>query len=135
MPGGIFANEAILQPVEPLNNGVDGGLDNGDNGVGDVSGDEMDNGLFKSPSLRNIAVTGPYMHDGRFATLAEVVDFYSDDVQPHVNLDPRLRDPQTNQPRRLNLTPAERQALVAFLETLTDEALLDDVRFSDPFAG
>lgn len=135
MPGGIFANEAILQPVEPINNGVDGGLDNADNGVGDVSGDPMDNGLFKSPSLRNIAVTGPYMHDGRFATLAEVVDFYSDDVQPHVNLDPRLRDPQTNQPRRLNLSPAERQALVAFLETLTDEALLDDVRFSDPFAG
>ncbi|MCA9657500.1 MAG: c-type cytochrome, partial [Myxococcales bacterium] len=135
MPGGIFANEAILQPVEPINNGVDGGLDNADNGVGDVSGDPMDNGLFKSPSLRNIAVTAPYMHDGRFATLAEVVDFYSDDVQPHVNLDPRLRDPQTNQPRRLNLSPAERQALVAFLGTLTDEALLDDVRFSDPFAG
>jgi len=72
------------------------------------------------------------MHDGRFATLIEVVEHYNSGVKPHPNLDPRLRGPN-NQPRRLNLTPAEKSALVAFLRTLTDDALLEDPRFADPF--
>lgn len=72
------------------------------------------------------------MHDGRFATLAEVVDFYDRGVQAHPNLDPRLRGPG-GVPRRLDLTAEERAALVAFLGTLTDDALLTDPRFSDPF--
>ncbi len=131
-PGGNFANQAIFQPIEPLNNGLDAGPTAADDGVGDVSSDPQDNGLFKSSSLRNVAVTGPFMHDGRFATLEEVVDHYDHGVKAHPNLDPRLRGPN-NQPRRLNLTPAEKSALVAFLGTLTDESLLTDPRFSDPF--
>ncbi|MDC0674723.1 cytochrome-c peroxidase [Nannocystis radixulma] len=131
-PNGDFANQAIFLPLEPLNNGLDAGPVEDDNGVGDVSGDPADDGRFKSSSLRNIAVTGPYMHDGRFATLEEVIDHYDSGVQPHPNLDPRLRGPD-QQPRRMNLTPAEKSALVAFLGTLTDEALLTDPKFSDPF--
>ncbi len=88
--------------------------------------------VFKAPSLKNVAVSGPYMHDGRFATLEEVVEHYDSGVQNGPALDQRLRGPN-GAPIRLNLTPDERAALVAFLRTLTDEALLTDPKFSDPF--
>ncbi len=88
--------------------------------------------IFKSPSLKNVAVAGPYMHDGRFATLAEVVDHYADGVQAGPALDQRLRGPGGG-PIRLALTAADRQALVAFLGTLSDPGLLADPRFADPF--
>lgn len=87
--------------------------------------------LFKAPSLRSVGLTGPYMHDGRFATLAEVVDFYDHGIQPGAALDARLR--QGRRAQRLNLSEADRAALVAFLMTLTDPALTTDARFSDPF--
>lgn len=87
--------------------------------------------LFKAPSLRNAAYTGPYMHDGRFTTLAEVVDFYDHGIQEAPALDNRLR--KDGRPQRLNLSTADRAALVAFLTTLTDHALTTDPRFSDPF--
>jgi cytochrome c peroxidase len=87
--------------------------------------------LFKAPSLRSVGLTGPYMHDGRFATLAEVVDFYDHGIQDGPALDPRLR--QGGRPQRLNLRAADRAALVAFLMTLNDDALIADERFSDPF--
>ncbi len=107
------------------NNGLDVAT-TGDQGAGDQE--------FKSPSLRNVAVGGPYMHDGRFATLAEVVDFYSDDVQANPNLSNRLRN-NNGTPRRLNLSNAEKADLVAFLETLTDQNFLTDPKFADPFTG
>ncbi len=88
-------------------------------------------GRFKVPSLRNIAVTAPYMHDGRFNTLEEVIDHYDHGVQPHPWLSWALRD--YNGPKRLDLTELEKKALVAFLETLTDEQYLTDPKFSDPF--
>jgi cytochrome c peroxidase len=87
--------------------------------------------LFKAPSLRNVGLTGPYMHDGRFATLAEVIDFYDRDIQEGPALDNRLR--QGRRLQRLNLTAADRAALVAFLKTLNDPVLTTDARFSDPF--
>lgn len=87
--------------------------------------------LFKAPSLRSVGLTGPYMHDGRFATLAEVIDFYDHGVQDGPALDPRLR--QGRKPRRLNLGAVDRAALVAFLMTLTDPALTTDPKFGDPF--
>ncbi|WP_171012557.1 MULTISPECIES: cytochrome c peroxidase [unclassified Sphingomonas] len=87
--------------------------------------------LFKAPSLRSVGLTGPYMHDGRFATLAEVVDFYDHGVRQGPALDDRLR--QGNAPRRLNLGAADRAALVAFLMTLSDQELTRDPRFGDPF--
>ena len=89
-------------------------------------------GRFKSPALRNVAVRAPYMHDGRFSTLMDVVNFYNNGVQNNPNLDPLLRG-QNGQPRRLNLSQQEKEALVAFLGTLTDAALNSDPRFSDPF--
>jgi cytochrome c peroxidase len=87
--------------------------------------------LFKAPSLRSAGLTGPYMHDGRFATLAEVVDFYDRGIQDGPALDARLR--QGRSPQRLNLSAADKAALVAFLMTLNDPVLTTDPRFSDPF--
>ncbi|WP_229796578.1 cytochrome-c peroxidase [Thermomonas carbonis] len=87
--------------------------------------------LFKAPSLRSVGLTGPYMHDGRFATLAEVVDFYASGARDGPALDPRLR--HGSEPRRLDLDAADRAALVAFLKTLDDPALTTDPRFGDPF--
>lgn len=109
-----------------------------DRGVGAITGRAQDNGLFKVPSLRNIELTGPYMHDGRFKTLEEVVDFYDAGVTNNPNLPPPLRQPTgpgqpPGGPRRLNLTLAQKAALVAFLKTLTDTNLVSDARFSDPF--
>lgn len=115
---------------ESTNNGLDAVTT--DAGLGGITGNPADNGKFKVPSLRNIEVTGPYMHDGRFSTLAEVVEFYNSGVQPHPNLDPRLRTPNS-QPRRLNLTNTEKAALVAFLQTLTDDSFIHDPKFSNPF--
>ncbi len=92
------------------------------------------NARFKSPSLRNVEMRPPYMHDGRFATLEEVVEHYNSGVQAHPDLDPRLRDRNGN-PLRLNLDPADKAALVAFLTTLTDFELMRDERFSDPFTN
>ena len=104
----------------------------GDEGAGD--------GRFKAPSLRNVGVRAPYMHDGRFATLREVIAHYNAEVQPHPFLDMTLLDRRravtggANQPVRLNLTDTEIDALVAFLHTLTDTAFLTDLKFADPFA-
>ena len=87
-----------------------------------VTGNPADRGKFKTPSLRNIALTAPYMHDGRFQTLEEVVAHYSGPMQRSETLDPNLaKHPQQG----LNLSPADQRALVAFLHTLTDTAWID----------
>ncbi len=88
-------------------------------------------GLFKIPSLRNVALSAPYMHDGRFATLMDVIDHYSDNVQASPNLDWRLRD--GDGARHLNLSQTDKEALAAFLETFTDEQFTNDPKFSNPF--
>lgn len=87
--------------------------------------------IFKSPSLKNVALTGPYMHDGSIADLAGVVEHYNSGILGGPSLDPRLRVPPM--PIRLNLTQTQKDALVAFMETLTDNDLIADERFSDPF--
>jgi cytochrome c peroxidase len=103
------------------------------NGLDDFTTDAGAGGArFKAPALRNIAVRAPYMHDGRFETLREVVEFYNTGVQAHPDLDPVLRT-RGGEPRRLGLGEADIDALVAFLETLTDEAFLTHPKFSDPF--
>ncbi len=89
-------------------------------------------GRFKVPSLRNVAIRGRFMHDGRFTSLEQVVEFYNSGVQNNPNLDQRLR--QGNQPQRLNLTGAQKSALVAFLGTLTDSTLIANPKFASPFA-
>ena len=103
-----------------------------DQGVARVSGNEADAGKFKIPSLRNVALTAPYMHDGRFSTLEEVIDHYSEGMQDNPNLDPRLRTAQGD-PKVMNISASEKQAIIAFLHTLTDRQMISDVRFSDPF--
>ncbi len=109
-----------------------------DLGVGGITGNPGDNGKFKVPSLRNIELTAPYMHDGRFATLEQVVEFYNSGVVDNPNLSPPLRTPPIpgqppGGPLRLNLTPAQKAALVAFLKTLTDTSIATDEKYSDPF--
>ncbi len=89
------------------------------------------NGSFKIPSLKNISETAPYMHDGRFNTLEEVVNHYNEGIQNHPSLSWHLRD--YNGPFRLGLTELEKIALVAFLNTLTDHQYLTDEKYSDPF--
>ena len=102
------------------NNGL-GDTANGDSGRFRVTGREADRGKFATPSLRNIALTAPYMHDGRFATLEEVIEHYSAGMNPSATLDPNLaKHPATG----LQLSREDKQALVAFLRTLT-EARLD----------
>lgn len=103
------------------------------NGLDAVATDTGAGGArFKPASLRNVAVRPPYMHDGRFTTLRQVVEFYDHGVQNSAELDPRLRTAQ-GLPRRLNLSVHQVDALVAFMESLTDSAFLRDERLSDPF--
>ncbi|MCI5080423.1 MAG: c-type cytochrome [Saprospiraceae bacterium] len=105
-----------------------------DPGVGAITNREFDEGKFKIPFLRNIALTGPYMHDGRFETLYDVVEHYSSGIQMHPNLDFRLRNPSNGgQPLRMNFTDQEKEALVAFLETLTDPEFVSAEKFGNPF--
>ena len=116
---------------------VDGAKNNGlpddqDVGFGAVTGRPGDDRRFKSPSLRNVEMTGPYMHDGRFRTLDEVIRFYAGGIRADPNLDPVLRGPN-GQPVQFRFTPPQRAALVAFLRTLTDRDVLTDQRFADPF--
>ena len=122
-------------------------LNYSDNGEGAVTGhlDSRRNGRFSVPSLINVELTAPYMHDGRFKTLEEVIDFYSDSVQNHVNLSGFLREIEPGNtdpnhvfcdscpPRRPHFTPVEKAALVAFLKTLTDTIITTDERWSNPF--
>jgi len=120
----------LFAAQEPFNIGLNN--NGGDPGVGGITGNPQEIGLFKVPSLRNIAVTAPYMHDGRFETLDRVVQHYNNGVDNHPNLSDELRNPN-GQPRRLGLNQNERAALVAFLRTLTDNQFLTDEKFSDPF--
>jgi cytochrome c peroxidase len=123
MPGG---QESHFVMDRPRNNGLDRDTTKSDGGVGDRTLNGAELGLFKSPSLRNVEFTGPYMHDGRFATLEDVINHYSRDIKPHPNVDGRVRRP-------LNFTDSEKAALVAFLKTLSDRKFLTDPKFSDPF--
>ena len=101
-----------------------------DNGLGGFTGEPLDNGKFKTPTLRNIALSAPYMHDGRFQTLDQVIEHYNWSVKPHPNLDPRLEDFSAN---GMALPEVEKVALAAFLKTLTDYEFIKDPKFSDPF--
>ncbi|MBO6515349.1 MAG: cytochrome-c peroxidase [Bacteroidia bacterium] len=114
------------------NNGLDA-QSTDDQGVYESTLVNGHRGKFKVPSLRNIAVRPPYMHDGRFSSLEEVIDHYSTGIQNHPTLQPFLRDNTTNEPVRFNFTPEQKSALVAFLKTLTDEDFLTETKFSDPF--
>jgi cytochrome c peroxidase len=101
-----------------------------DPGVGGISGLSADLGRFRSPSLRCVDLTGPYMHDGRLRTLEAVIEHYGWSLRPHANLDRRLHNIVGS---GFAFRQSEVEALVAFLKTLTDERLIADPRFADPF--
>lgn len=84
---------------------------------------------FKVPSLRNIAVSRPYMHDGRFSTLEQVLNHYQNGVRNNPNLDPLLR--KADGSLGIDLTETEKRQIIQFLQTLTDENFLKDERFSE----
>jgi len=107
---------SLFQSQSFANNGLDSHFS--DLGRYLVTHREGDQGKFAVPSLRNVEVTAPYMHDGRFNTLEEVVEHYTTHVKRSPTLDPNLaKHPDGGVP----LSAADQQALVAFLKTLTDE--------------
>jgi cytochrome c peroxidase len=109
----------------------------GSHGLYDLTHDPVDVGKFKAPSLRNIAVTAPYMHDGSVATLEEAIDHYAAGGRTIAN--GAYQGVGRDNPNKSNtiggfmLTKEQRADLIAFLDTLTDEALLSDPRFSNPW--
>jgi cytochrome c peroxidase len=94
-----------------------------------ITGDSLDYGKFKSPTLRNVEYTAPYMHDGRYTTLEEVVAFYSSGLQKSATVDPLMK--KLNQ-GGVQLTAEEKAALVAFLKTLSDTEFLTNPELSNP---
>lgn len=110
------------------NNGLDSVAnltDFADLGRGAINSNVYDNGKFRVPSLRNIELTGPYMHDGRFATLEEVLENYSHGGHGVSNEDVNIRT--------FTLTQQDKQDLIAFLKTLTDTAFINNPQFKNPF--
>ena len=134
----LFQEACVLCHIEGhfgsdslFNIGLD--LEYADPGMAGWSGNPAHHGAFKSPTLRNIAFTAPYMHDGRYETLEQVVDFYSEEVLPHPNnhMGEMLEQPQPF--RGFRYSPEEKAALVAFMHTLSDSTMLTDPKWSDPF--
>ena len=110
-PGKIEANNGLV-------------MDYADKGINETS-------MFKVPTLRNIELTGPYMHDGSLATLEEVVDHYSEGIMNHPSLSQELRS--GSQAKQFNFDEVDKAALIAFLKTFTDQNMLEDERYADPF--
>jgi len=129
---GCHGTEAFVS-TRPENNGIDA-TSTTDLGVGGASSPIRQNliGTFKNSSIRNIELSAPYMHDGRFATLEQVVEHYNSGIQAHPNLSGILKDTNGN-PVRLNFSTAQKNALVAFMKTLTDNSVATEVRWSNPF--
>ncbi len=94
-----------------------------------VTGNPADRGKFKTPSLRNLTFTAPYMHDGRFETLEEVVEHYSSGLKKSPTIDP---DMKTVNKGGLNLTPQQKADLVFFLKSLSDSSFITNPDFQDP---
>lgn len=115
---------------EYMNNGLDTGAEQTDEGRRKVTGNPLDQAKFKVPSLRNIARTAPYMHDGRFATLEEVVDHYNTGVKQSPTMDELLQ--YNIQPGGLQLTAQDKADLVAFLKTLMDDGFLTNPAYQEP---
>jgi len=143
-PGVVRGAECFHCHAQPLmssnyegrffNNGLD--LTFTDPGRSGITGLAVDKGKFIAPTLRNITLTAPYMHDGRFKTLEEVLDHYSDHVQmASPGLDNNLIQGINNPPfgTHMDLTATEKRQVLAFLKTLTDSTFITDKRFTSPF--
>lgn len=118
-----FSNHSIT------NNGLDSDAEFSDLGRFEVTGNPADKAKFKTPSLRNIELTAPYMHDGRFVVLEEVIDHYNSGIKQSSTLDPLLYNIQSG----LELTAQDKADLVNFLKTLTDKKFTTNPKFQSPF--
>jgi len=113
-----------------MNNGLDTDATMTDIGREEVTQNVNDRGKFKVPSLRNVAVTAPYMHDGRFQTLEEVVDHYNAGIQESSTADPTVLNTKDT---GLFLTNQDKEDLINFLKTLTDDTFLNEASYKTPF--
>ncbi len=119
---GKFSNNGI-DKVEKTNEFIDIGR-------GGITGKTEDNGKFKIPSLRNLVFTAPYMHDGRFSTIEEVVEFYSSGVKKSPTIDPKMEYAHQG---GVQLSKDEKRKIVAFLKTLSDSSFILNPEFRNPF--
>lgn len=115
---------------EYMNNGLDVDAMLTDIGREDVTNDSADKGKFKVPSLRNVAVTAPYMHDGRFQTLEQVINHYNEHIRESATVDPAILNTKDT---GLFLTAQDKEDLINFLKTLTDETFLNEESYKTPF--
>lgn len=109
------------------NNGLDTNFT--DLGLGAKTGDPKDNGKFKSPSIRNLAFTAPYMHDGRFATLEEVINHYSEGLRFSSTIDPLMKKVSQG---GVQLSTKDKADLKAFLLALSDVEFINNPNFKNP---
>ena len=124
---GLFRQKCASCHTEPIftnhtyeNNGLDSVFT--DLGRGRITLDNADNGKFKVPTLRNIELTYPYMHDGRFWTLDQVLNHYQSGIKNSSTLNPTLQG-------GISMTNDEKQKIITFLKTLTDNDLISDIMF------
>ena len=120
-------NAPLMTTNEYFNNGITGAEnleDFEDKGLGAISGEPLDNGKFRAPTLRNIELTAPYMHDGRFETLEEVIEHYNSGGKYSQSVSPLIRP--------LKLTEKEKRQILAFLKTLTDSTFVNNPAFRAP---
>jgi cytochrome c peroxidase len=131
--GGLFFSAAMAAPHEGTpkprfeNNGLYSEFPQQHQGLRELTGKPEDLGKFKPPSLRNIALTGPYMHDGSLATLEAVLDHYERGGQPSATKSAHITG--------FALSATERRDLLAFFDSLTDHALVSDGRFANPWSA
>ncbi|MAE08791.1 MAG: cytochrome-c peroxidase [Bacteroidetes bacterium] len=110
------------------NNGLDSIFN--DEGLSNITNNPNDQGKFKTPTLRNIEFTAPYMHDGRFTTLEEVIDFYSEGIVWSSTIDPLMKKVSQG---GVHLNEEEKNNLIAFVKTLTDTTFVNNSDYSNPF--
>ncbi|MBK6622001.1 MAG: cytochrome-c peroxidase [Saprospirales bacterium] len=120
--GGILFTDNLFH-----NNGLD--ATPGD-GLFEITADPEDIGRYKTPTLRNIELTAPYMHDSRYQTLEEVIDFYSEGLHQSPTVDPLMKNAHQG---GIHLTAQEKGYLIAFLKTLTDTVYVNKPELSSPF--
>lgn len=135
---GCHTSEAFINAqFGPICNGIDSISTTDLGGFEANMNDSTLIGRFKVPTLRNVALRAPYMHDGRFKTLEQVIDHYSTGIKMHRNLSPRFVDTAGTvlYAHKFNWTAAQKSSLVAFLKTLTDSSLITEVKWSDPFTS
>jgi len=133
--------------TDGFNEELDGFANNGledeehlESGLFAVTKNPLDKGKFKIPSLRNIALTAPYMHDGRFNSLEEVLDHYNDHIRMSSTLDILVREAsnelrEPSDPVSLKLTKEEKDDIIAFLKTFTDSTFINNKKYANPFSN